>query len=174
MILAALTIVGGGAAFWAGRLSTADSSQALRWLCWLVFISVAMLCFFWVGVVWRRHNWTIENIRLQLQQFEEADEIGMIMVDIKDELAGLVNSINRYLTTIKFRSEKERLGQKELQLQASVAETERRQVEAVIFSISEAVLVTDFRFEAEISQGFSDRAVVQVVTKAVGMDHRRG
>ena len=67
----------------------------------------------------------------------------MIMIDEKDELADLVADINHYLTQIKNHVQEHRFQQKELEMQARVAEAERRQTEAVIFSISEAVLVTD-------------------------------
>mgnify|MGYP000253420249 CR=1 FL=1 len=65
------------------------------------------------------------------------------MVDDNDELAELVGAINHYLTTIKSRFQENHFQRKELQIQARVAEAERSRTEAVIFSISEAVLVSD-------------------------------
>jgi len=96
-----------------------------------------------VVLIWRSLAGSLRRIRQQLEQFEAAETIGMIMIDANDELAELVAAINHYLTGIKNRFAEDRFLHKELELQAHAAEAERRQTEAVIFSISEAVLVTN-------------------------------
>ena len=133
----------GGTSFVLAWLLLSGSSFLTRWHFDLVFALIMLLGIVWIGFALRRRQATISRIRQQLQQFEQADRIGMIMVDIDDELADLVAEINQYLTNIEFRFEKERCEQRELLMQADVAETERHHAEAVIFGISEAVIVTD-------------------------------
>jgi len=138
-----MLILAGGTSLVLAWLSLSGSSFLTRRHLELIFALIMLLGIVWIGFVLHRRKTTISRIRQQLQQFEQADRIGMIMVDIDDELAGLVAEINQYLTNIKFRFEKGRYEHKELLMQADVAETERHQVEAVIFSISEAVIVTN-------------------------------
>jgi len=143
LILVALVTLAGSTAYLAAQSPVVGAAPLARAVIWCLFILLTFLCVLWVGCIWHRYRQTIRGIRHQLRQFECDDLIGMIMVDVNDELAGLVLEINQYLTNLKRTQENKWRRQKELQLQANVAETERRQAEAVIISISEAVLVTD-------------------------------
>ena len=143
LVLSALLILAGGTSFVFAWLSLSGSFSMTRWYFDLAFALMMLLCVVWIGFAWRGRRTTISLIRQQLHQFEQADRIGMIMVDMDEDLTELVAEINQYLTNIEFRFEKERCEQRELLMQADVAETERHQVEAVIFSISEAVIVTN-------------------------------
>jgi PAS domain S-box-containing protein len=138
-----LTALAGSAAYFTTRMGLTGSDEGARNLGWLVFALMAGLSIIMVVLIWKNLSRSLRKIHNQLRQFESEDKIGMIMVDENDELADLVGGINHYLTTIKARFQENRLQHKELQIQAQVAEMERSQTEAVIFSISEAVLVTD-------------------------------
>jgi two-component system phosphate regulon sensor histidine kinase PhoR len=143
LTLLVLIILAGNIAFLIAQFPLAQSSSMVRWFFWLIYALVTIVAAVSIELIRRRYVLAIGRIRDQLRQFEQADRIGMIMVDVDNELADLVTEINHYLTNVRFRFERDDLEHKELQLQASVSETETRQVEAVIFSISDAVIVTD-------------------------------
>jgi len=114
-----------------------------RSLGWAAFALMTVLSGLLTAILWKGLSASVEGIRQQLLHFERETRIGMIMVDPEDDLAGLAGGINQYLTSIKDRFDSARIQQKELEIQASAAEAERQQLETVIYSISEAVLVTD-------------------------------
>lgn len=145
-VLMILLALAGGTSWLAGRWAPVGGGIFSIWLTWLLIILSGIFCFFWLVLFRQRHISTLNSIREQLQQFEQTDRIGMIMIEGNDELGGLACEINQYLSNIKMRFEKQRLERKELLLQSSVAETESRQGRAIIQSISEAVIVTD-RFD---------------------------
>ena len=145
-LILALTIVtalGGSVAYLVTQAYLAGTVSNVRHVGWLVFALVTFLSLILVAVIWRSLTDSFATIRRQLQHFEAENEIGMIMIDANDELAELVAALNHYLTTVKNGLQKDRILHKELQIQVQVAEAERRQTEAAIVSISEAVLVTN-------------------------------
>jgi len=145
VIVALLVLTGMGwtTLYFGPSLGLSDSTDAAHHLSYIFFALLTSLCVALVLVNWRILGASLRRIRGQLQQFENTDQIGMIMVDANNELADLVATINQYLSNVHLRSEQDRIQRKELELQADAAEAERRQTEAVICSISEAVLVTD-------------------------------
>jgi len=143
LVLIVLTALGGSAAYFTTEMGLTGSSGQARHLGWSVFALMSTLSIVLVILIWQSLAQTFRRIRQQLRQLETEDKIGMIMIDEKDELADLVADINHYLTQVKNHVQENRFQQKELEMQARVSEAERRQTEAVIFSISEAVLVTD-------------------------------
>lgn len=62
---------------------------------------------------------------------------------VPEELQPALTALCRYAATVHDRVEHLRLQKKELDIQMRVAETERQNTEAIIFSISDAVLVID-------------------------------
>lgn len=143
LVLIVLTALGGSAAYFTTEMGLTGSSDQARHLGWSVFALMSTLSIVLVILIWQSLSQTFRRIRQQLRQLETEDKIGMIMIDEKDELADLVADINHYLTQVKTHVQENRFQKKELEMQARVSEAERRQTEAVIFSISEAVLVTD-------------------------------
>lgn len=146
LVLVVLTALGGSAAYFTTEMGLTGSAQHDRNLGWIVFALMAGLSILLAVLIWQNLSSSFRKIRQQLNQFKDEEEIGLIMIDERDELADLVACINQYLTGIKSRLQEHRIQKKELEIQARVAEAERRQTEAMIFSISEAVLVTD-RFD---------------------------
>ncbi|MBN1764293.1 MAG: ATP-binding protein [Sedimentisphaerales bacterium] len=142
-ILIILIVVAGAEAL----LATLMMKEYSHWplLCggWILYALIVVLCVIWSFHAFRSHARTVQHIREQLLRFEQDSQIGMIMVETNDDLARLVAEINKYLTNLRFHLERDKLTQKELQIQARAAETETRQIEAVINSISDAVIVTD-------------------------------
>ncbi|KPK75942.1 MAG: hypothetical protein AMJ79_09055 [Phycisphaerae bacterium SM23_30] len=143
LMLVVLTALGGSVAYFTTEMGLTGSGEKARHLGWFVFALMTALSIIMVILIWQSLSQSLRRIRHQLRQFEAEDKIGMIMIDEKDELAELVGAINHYLTRIKTHFQENRIHQKELEIQAWVSEAERHQTEAVIYSISEAVLVTD-------------------------------
>ncbi len=143
LVLVILTALGGSAAYFVTRMGLTGSAEQGRYLGWTVFALLTFLSLLLAVLIWRNLSSSLRQICTQLKHFESDDEIGMIMIDERDELAELVDAVNHYLTRIESKFRQDRILQKELEIQARVAEAERRQREAVIFSISQAVLVTD-------------------------------
>ncbi len=147
LVLVVLTALGGSVAYFTTEMGLTGSPEKIRQLGWVVFALMTALSIIMIILIWQSLSRSLRRIRNQLRQFEAEDKIGMIMIDEKDELAEMVGAINHYLTQIKTHFLENRIQQKELEIQAWVSEAERRQTEAIIYSISEAVLVTD-KFDA--------------------------
>ncbi len=115
----------------------------VKYSAWFMIILSSIFYLWTFGYSFHKQSLSLKLIRQQIHNFEHNDNIGMIMIDSEDELSELVKVINHYLTNIKFSFEKYQLTHRELELQSRVSETERLQAEAVLTSISEAVIVTD-------------------------------
>jgi len=143
LVLVVLAALGSSVAYFTTEMGLTGSAHPAQHLGRIVFGLLAGLSILLAVLIWQNLSSSYRKIRQQLHQFEAEGKIGLIMIDERDELADLVSCINQYLTGIKSRLQENRLQNKELEIQARVAEAERRQTEAMIFSISEAVLVTD-------------------------------
>ena len=85
-------------------------------------------------------------IRRQLQHLMETDEIGTVQLEVGDELGLVVDPLNEYLNKVGRNVSRLRSENRELQIQARIASAEKHHTEAIIFSISDAVIVTN-RFD---------------------------
>jgi len=140
------TALGGTVVYYGSRLDLFESPQTAHNLGYLALVLMTIISLVLILITCRGFTSSLKNIRSQIRQFEQTNKIGMIMVDAHNELGNLISTINLYLSNIQDRFEKKRIECKELELQARVAETERCQTEAVICSISDAVLVIN-RFD---------------------------
>lgn len=146
LALAVLTALGGSVAYFITAMRLRGAYEQATNLGWLVFALMTGLSVLLAVLIWHSLSRSLRSIRDQLCHFAAHDEIGLIMIDEHDDLADLVAGLNHYLTRLKQNLQDHRLRQKELEVQARVAETELRQTQAVILGISEAVLVTN-RFD---------------------------
>ena len=94
----------------------------------------------------RRVHQTAGSIAAQLHLMAENDEIEPIAVDEGDELAEVSARLNQFLKQAHEQRERLRSENRDLQIQARVAAAEKHHTEAIIFSISDAVIVTN-RFD---------------------------
>ena len=97
-------------------------------------------------VFWRSLQRTIRTVAAQLEGMTRKRQLGLVMADGSDEMVQVVRPLNELLTTIKAQVDQLRSENRELQLQARVAAAEKHHTEAIIFSISDAVVVTN-RFD---------------------------
>jgi two-component system, OmpR family, phosphate regulon sensor histidine kinase PhoR len=142
-LLVIYTLAGGSLIYSVTVTGKPGSLYSVRIWLGAAFALSAIISMGMVAMMWRKNSRSLHYIRRQLHQFAQENRIGLVMIDVQNELADLVGDINRYLTQMGARFADSRLVQKELKIQAGAAEAELKQMETVICSISEAVLVTD-------------------------------
>ncbi len=81
----------------------------------------------------------------QLDNMTRSGQIGLVM-DNSGELSVIAKSINQFLTGVKSQTDRLRAESREMQIYSRIADAEKQHTEAIIFSISEAVIVTN-RFD---------------------------
>jgi len=94
----------------------------------------------------RRVQSGVKTISSQVEDMTRSGQIGLVMVDATNELARLARPLNDFLTSTKKQLEDLRSHNRELQIQSRIAAAEKSHTEAIIFSISDAVIVTN-RFD---------------------------
>jgi len=109
------------------------------------FMLAALTLMILIGFQRKVHR-SLDSISRQLLKLKDADEIGTVEVEDGEELGSVVRPLNEYLTVIRKNMAKLRSENRELQIQARIAAAEKHHTEAIIFSISDAVIVTN-RFD---------------------------
>jgi len=142
----ALISLGASVAYYATMMNVQGYVVPQRVLGYLVLGLVVALAALVLTVFWRSIHRCAGALASQLQRMEQTDQIGLVMVDGADELSQVTDALNRFLTTVRSRVERLRVSNRELELRMRVADTEKHNVEAIILSISDAVLVTN-RFD---------------------------
>ncbi len=82
----------------------------------------------------------------QLRAMNDSGHLGLVDVAERDELGPVARDLNELLGRARDEMEQLRAGNRELQIQARIAAAEKHHTEAIIFSISDAVIVTN-RFD---------------------------
>jgi len=140
----ALVSMGASAAYYA--TSMAMKGYALSsGLNYLVLALVAALTILMLLVFWRSMHRSMSEVSRQLTEMARTGQVGMVMVR-SDELSPITNPLNKLLTGVEEEVESLRSEKRELQIQSRIAAAEKHHTEAIIFSISDAVIVTN-RFD---------------------------
>ena len=142
----ALIGLGASAAYYATVMAMKGYAIPRRGLDCLVFGLVAALTVLVLLVFWRSVHRDIGLISLQLDQMTKTGQVGMLMTNGTYELRQIIRPLNDFLSASKKQQESLRAENRELQIQARIASAEKSHTEAIIFSISDAVIVTN-RFE---------------------------
>jgi two-component system phosphate regulon sensor histidine kinase PhoR len=184
--LVILVALGSAAAYVATYLTLHDEAPLGIRAVWLFaalpfFVSVLLLLI--IARLWRGN---LSKFRRQLDQMVDSGGQGMIVLDGKDELTRLADRLNQLITQLSGDNKKLNIEKKELQIQLRVAETEKQHAEAIIYSISDAVLVTDafgdlvvaneaaentlgFRFQEvyrrPLDEAITDRTLIKLVNE---------
>jgi two-component system phosphate regulon sensor histidine kinase PhoR len=108
--------------------------------------SVTALTAFVLFIFWRSVGRSIRTIATQLDNMTRTGQIGLVMADGSDDLATITKPLNEFLTDTKRKLEELRSESRELQIQTRISAAEKHHIEAIIFSISDAVIVTN-RFD---------------------------
>lgn len=105
----------------------------------LVSASIAMLL---IGRYLTQRS--LEQVERQLRQLAADDQYPLsIPTSSNDDLGPVMAALNDYVASVRRRVERLKLQKKELDIQMRFANAERRNTEAIIHSITDAVLVID-------------------------------
>jgi len=141
-----LVCVGAGAAYYATAMAMRGHGILTPGLNYLVLALVAALTILVLVVFWRSVHRAVAMVAGQLEEMTRSGEIGLVMVHGSNELATITRPLNNLLTGIREEAETLRGENRELQIQTRIASAEKHHTEAIIFSISDAVIVTN-RFD---------------------------
>ena len=83
------------------------------------------------------------SIVTQLESMARSGQIGLVMVEGGNELSQITKPLNEFLSATKSQIDRIRSESRELQIQSRIASAEKSHTEAIIFSISDAVIVTN-------------------------------
>ncbi len=112
----------------------------------MVVAVVAILALLVLLVFHRRVYHSINTITLQLDTMAETGQIGLIMTDGSSEITAIAKAFNKLLSTTNKHVDEIRATNRQLQVQTRIASAEKQHTEEIIFSISDAVIVTN-RFD---------------------------
>ena len=146
LVTLALITLGAGAAYYATMMALKGYGVLETGINYLILLLVAALTGLILLVFWRSLHRSVETIASQLEQMSQSGQIGLVMPDAGDELAPITKPLNEFLTAMRGRMDKLRSQNRELQIQSRIASAEKHHTEAIIFSISDAVIVTN-RFD---------------------------
>ncbi len=109
-------------------------------------LAVATLTTLLLLAFWRRLRRSVGDVSQQLDAMARQKEVGLVMVESSGELSPITRPLNQFLTGLKDTLNQLRCENRELQIQSRICEAEKKHTEAIIFSISDAVVVTN-RFD---------------------------
>lgn len=156
LALAFLVAVAMAATYGIVRIEIGDrlDHQLIAWsTCgMLVCLAIAMLL---VGRYLTQR--CLRHVEDQLRTLAREDRLDPIEGPIPEELQTTLDALEDYVRYVRGRMERLRLQKKELDLQMRTAQAERRHTEAMIFSISDAVLVIDTFGELVLANQAAER-----------------
>ncbi len=144
-----LISLGASAAYYATTMAVRGYEVHTRTLGYLVLGLIAALTCLILVVFWRNVHRTVSSIATQLEQMADKCQIGLLMVDGSNELTQITAPLNRFLTVTRDEFGRIQSENRELQIQSRIAGAEKKHTEAIVFSISDAVIVTN-RFDEMI------------------------
>ena len=138
--------LGGCAAYYAAMVIAHKPDAPDARLGYLIPVMLAALTVMILIGFQRQVHRSADSIGSQLKQLKDSDEVGLIEVSDGEELVSVAKPLNEYLLSIRKNMNRLRSENRELQIQARIASAEKHHTEAIIFSISDAVIVTN-RFD---------------------------
>lgn len=139
---AAIALLGAAAAYAIAMLVVRTQAVPSAAMCYAMLGLIAALTAVVLVVFWRSTFRAAGAIGGQLRDMVETGQIGMVMTGGADRLDKIAHPLNEVLTDVKEQIEDLRAQNRELEIQSRVAAAEKNHTEAIIFSISDAVLVT--------------------------------
>jgi two-component system phosphate regulon sensor histidine kinase PhoR len=142
----ALILLGASAAYYSTTMAMRGRVILEGSLNYLVLGLVAALTILLLMVFWRGMHGALGSMVSQLETMTKSGQIGLVMTDDSRELGQVTRPLNELLSNLKVQLDKVRSESRELQIQSHIAAAEKQHTEAIIFSISDAVIVTN-RFD---------------------------
>ncbi|MCD6365137.1 MAG: PAS domain-containing protein, partial [Planctomycetes bacterium] len=144
MVLVSLGV--GAATYYVALLIVGDKSVSPAELSYLVLMLLVSLTAMILIVFWRGVHRASRTIGSQLANMARSGEVGLVMNEGAEELNHISRPLNELLASVKDKLEALRAENRELEIQSRIAAAEKSHTEAIIFSISDAVIVTN-RFD---------------------------
>ena len=141
-----LAVVGAAAAFYSATMSLDGRAIPTSNLQYILIGAVAVLTAVVLTAFRKGIGRTIGTIAGQLGTMINSGQVGLVMADGRDELVRIATPLNELLTHVKKQLDQLRSENRELQIQFRVAAAEKQHTEAIIYSISDGVIVTN-RFD---------------------------
>ena len=113
---------------------------------WVLAGALAVLTALVLGLYRRSVRRAAGAVARQLDIMSRGNQVGLVAADGPDELACVATSLNELLAQVRRQSDQLRSENRELQIQFRVAAAEKNHTEAIIFSITDGVIVTN-RFD---------------------------
>ena len=142
----ALISLGASGAYFAARMAMQSRVMSNTGFNYPVLALVAALTALVLFVFYRSVHRAITTIASQLTNMTRSGQIGLVMADSSGELTQITKPLNEFLTATKSRLEELQSANRELQIQSRITAAEKHHTEAIIFSISDGVIVTN-RFD---------------------------
>jgi len=143
---AGLISLGASGAYFATMMAMKGNLVPRAGYNYLILGLVAGLAAIVLLVFYRSINRSVQTIGSQLSNMTKSGQIGLVMADGGDELIQISKPLNEFLTVTRLQVDQLRAENRELQIQSRIAAAEKHHTEAIIFSISDAVIVTN-RFD---------------------------
>ena len=141
-----LISLGAAAAYLSTTMVLQGYSLTRRSVDSVVLALVIVLAAVMVGIFWRNQQRSLRAVGQQLQAMKQSGQIGLVMVDGDEDVSDVTQPLNAFLTVLRGRLMELEGTNRELKIQSSIASAEKHHTEAIIFSISDAVIVTN-RFD---------------------------
>ena len=142
----ALISFGASGAYFAASMAMQGRVLAGGTMNIIVLGAVAALTALVLLVFYRSYHRDAGAVAGQLEQMTRSGQIGLVMTNSGGEMMLVTRRLNEFLTATKTQLGELRSENRELQIQSRIASAEKHQTEAIIFSISDAVIVTN-RFD---------------------------
>ena len=146
LVSIATAAVAGGAAYYVGGIRLGGVTLSGNQLTVAALGLIAGVTLLTLLLFWRRVHGAVTSVSGQLEHMMADKQIGLVMVESTDELARLIQPLNEFISTTKAAADTLRAENRELQIQSRIAAAEKNHTEAIIFSITDAVIVTN-RFD---------------------------
>ncbi len=163
----AVVALGGCAAYYAAMVIMYQPDAPDARLGYLIPVMLATLTVMVLVGFQRQVHRSADAIRRQLDKLKDSREIGLVEVSNGDELVKIAKPLNEYLLTIRKNMNRLRSENRELQIQARIAAAEKHHTEAIIFSISDAVIVTNRFDELLLANDAAERLLGFQLSSAV-------
>ena len=142
----ALISFGASGAYFAAMMAMQGRALSSGTMSIILLGMVAALTAVVLLVFYRSYHRDVAGVAGQIEQMTRSGQIGLIMTNSGGEMALITRRLNEFLTATKAQLGELRSENRELQIQSRIASAEKHQTEAIIFSISDAVIVTN-RFD---------------------------
>ncbi len=142
LILILLLVVAGAVGYGIMRIQAKDQwmHELIAWSTCGTLVSLAIAVLLLGRHMMQR---SLSHVEQQLSLLSREDRIDALDTPVPDELKPVMTALTQYVDRVRARVDRLRLQKKELDIQMRIADAERRHTEAIIFSISDAVLVID-------------------------------